>query len=83
MGVSSGHLRRSSVSRFAQRRLLPFVQRSTGAPVPRAAYSAPAILAAPLEHGAVGVWDEVALIAVGTIVVVAYGLWLYVVRNRK
>ena len=69
--------------RFAQRRLRPGVQRSTGALAPRAAYNAPVFLAAPLEHGAVGIWDEVALIAVGTIVVVAYGLWLYVVRNRK
>jgi len=71
------------VRRFAQRRLWSFEERPVGAPLPRAAYSVPAILAAPLEHGAVGVWDEVALIAVGTIVVVAYGLWLYVVRNRK
>lgn len=69
--------------RFTKRRMQPFVKGSIAAPLPQATYSAPAFLAAPLEHGAVGVWDEVALIAVGTIVVVAYGLWLYVVRNRK
>lgn len=69
--------------RFPQRRLRPFLKRLTGVPLPHATYNATAFLAAPLEHGAVGIWDEVALIAVGTIVVVAYGLWLYGVRNRK
>ena len=59
------------------------LKRLTGTPPPYATFSAPAFLDARLEHGAVGIWDEVALIAVGTIVVVAYGLWLYAVRNRK
>lgn len=82
MGVGSEFIEVSRVRNFTKR-LQPFVKRLTGAPVPHATYSAPAFLAAPLEHGAVGVWDEVALIAVGTIVLVAYGLWLYAVRNRK
>ena len=43
----------------------------------------PVLLPAPLAHGAVGVWDEVSLIAVGALVVVAYDLWLYAVRNRR
>ena len=69
--------------REARRRLRRLARRTARSNLPKAPYSAPAVLAAPLEHGAVGVWDEVALIAVGALVVVAYGLWLYAVRNRK
>ena len=58
-------------------------RRMTRSDLPKVPHSVPAFLAAPLEHGAVGIWDEVALIALGAVVVVAYGLWLYVVKNRK
>ena len=69
--------------RRAKWRMLNLLRQTARAALPKAPYSAPAFLPAPLEHGAVGIWDEVALIALGTVIVVAYGLWLYVVRNRK
>lgn len=69
--------------KLASRQVVRLLRRAARALLPKTRFSAPVFLDARLEHGAVGVWDEVALIAVGTIVVVAYGLWLYVVRNRK
>lgn len=65
------------------RRVGRLLQRAARATLPKTPFSAPAFVDARLEHGAVGVWDEVALIAVGTIAVVAYGLWLYAVRKRE
>lgn len=67
----------------ASKRIGRFLRCTVRATLPKTPFSAPAFLDARLDHGAVGVWDEVGLIAIGTLVVVAYGLWLYMVRNRK
>ena len=51
---------------------------------PRSALAVPlATLPAPLEHGAVGVWDEVAVGALLIGCAVAYAAWFYLSGRKE